>query len=156
MKNLTRHYEPKLFIAFISAIISTITIYLFGLSFVNHPYAWIIPSLFIATILFLKPIWLCLKSLNIYSWLIITFLMLGVTIISWGNIRTASEGALMTLPMILFYLYWSQINNPFIVKNDTQSNKYLFYTDVFFISFAFLISGLITLIIDFNNIDLRG
>lgn len=62
----------------------------------------------------------------------------------------------MTLPLILFYLYWSQESSSFLAKNEIVCRKHLFYLDIFLISTAFLIAGLFMLILDFNNTDLRG
>ncbi|WP_419421610.1 hypothetical protein ACNVED_16670 (plasmid) [Legionella sp. D16C41] len=151
------NYESKMFFAFISTIISTILVFQGGwLSFISYIQPWIFPALVIMGIIFIRSIWACLKSFNVYTWLIIAFYLSGVITIEWGSMSMPFEGLFMTLPLILFYLYWSQKNSAFLTTKEMVSRKHLFYLDIFLISTAFLVAGLLMLIIDFNNTDLRG
>lgn len=150
-------YESKMFLAFISAIISTVLVFQGGwLSFISYIQPWIFPASVITGLLFIKPIWTLLKSFNVYTWLILAFYLSGVTAIEWDSMSMPFEGLFMTLPLILFYLYWSQKNSTFLTTKETVTRKHLFYLDTFLISTAFLIAGLLMLVLDFNNTDLRG
>jgi hypothetical protein len=108
-------------------------------------------------LIFIKPIWKTLKNFNAFSWATLLLYLLGTTVIERGSRSIPFEGVIMTLPLLFFYLYWSQENSIFLKQNKLiESRLSASQLDVFLMSASVLISSFIMLVINSNNTDLRG
>ena len=150
-------------LAFIFALIGTFFMInsplysLFEMRYLNEE---IILSLTILIlIIFSKRIAKGMKKLNRYSWLIIIFYLSGTLTMEslTYNSSVHFEGIYITLPIVLAFIYWSQKTSNILFMSGSKTKKSdRFKIDLFLITTSFLLAGLLSLIMDLNNIDLRG
>ncbi|WP_173238634.1 hypothetical protein [Legionella antarctica] len=63
----------------------------------------------------------------------------------------------MTLPLVLAFIYWSQKNNDLLLLTGSEIKKTDgFKMDLFLITTSFVLAGLLSLMMDLKNVDLRG
>lgn len=122
----------------------------------------ILPVLFIIIIIILifnRKTGGILKQINRYTWLIIICYLSGILAMEYQSykISVPFEGVFMTLPLVLFFIYWSQKNNKLLLLNGSEiTKKDEFKIDLFLITTSFLLAGFVSLLMDFNNSDLRA
>ncbi|MBA2650359.1 MAG: hypothetical protein H0U75_12355 [Legionella sp.] len=114
--------------------------------------------LLILAALFPKKIMYGLEHINPYSWLIISFYLVGTLVIEYKTYSYSIPftGILFTGPLIVAFIYFSQKNYKLLLKNGSLSKKDRFKIDLFLMTTAFLLSGCILLIVQINNIDFRS
>lgn len=98
-----------------------------------------------------------MKHLNAFSWLIIlTFFVASFLMEYFSNSRSL-EGFIITLPLIIATVYWSENSAYLLKKTDFQLTRgEVFRRDLFLIFFSFIASGLLSLLFQYNNSDMRG
>ncbi|MBA2649177.1 MAG: hypothetical protein H0U75_06170 [Legionella sp.] len=114
--------------------------------------------LLILAALFPKKIMYGLKQINPYSWLIIIFYLLGTLVMEYKTYSYSFPftGILLTSPLIVTFIYFSQKNYKLLLKNGLLSKKDGFKIDLLLMSTAFLLSGCVLLIVQLNNSDFRS
>ena len=96
-------------------------------------------------------------SLNIFSWaILVTFLCASLVMQVYPS-GFSFEGPLLALPVICLIMYWSEKEVRFLKENDsdlTSLNK--FQRNFFITAYSMNIGNLISLLLQYNNSDVRG
>lgn len=108
--------------------------------------------------LFPKKIIHGLKNLNLYSWLIIIFYILGTLMMEYKTYSYSINfiGIVSTSPLIVTFVYFSQKNNTLLLKERLLSKKDRFKMDLFLLTTSFLLAGCVLLIVQLDNSDFRS
>lgn len=96
-------------------------------------------------------------NLNKYSWsILITFLCATFSMLH-HTANISLEDFVQTFPLILIAIYYSEKLAPLINQPDYSLKKsQLFARDLFILSFSFLLGCLLSLILSYNNSDVKG
>jgi len=100
-----------------------------------------------------------LNKINRYSWLIIACYLSGALSVEYYTYQSGVhfEGLFMTLPLALAFIYWSQKNNNLLLLTGSEIKKTDgFKMDLFLITTSFVLAVFLSLMMDLNNVDLRG
>ena len=98
-----------------------------------------------------------LKNLNKYSWLILITFIFAVIAMSYQTTNIFFNGFIQTLPLIIFFVFWSEKSAQLIKQTDSNLKKaQLFNRDTFILSFSFLLGCLISLLFTYDNSDAKG
>ncbi|MGC1181354.1 MAG: hypothetical protein WA877_00195 [Legionella sp.] len=98
------------------------------------------------------------KSINPLSLCLFGFYTLFVLLNAFAGVITVLD-ILITFPLIWSISVWSNKSSHLIFIKDTpekQNKKDEFWWDLFFIFYGFIISVLISFVIQYSNVDLRG
>ncbi|RUR19100.1 hypothetical protein ELY21_06165 [Legionella sp. km535] len=98
-----------------------------------------------------------LRNLNIYSWSLLIAFISAAYAMNYHTANISLTDFFQTLPLIIIAVYCCEklaplINQP---ESDLKKSK-LFARDLFILSFSFLFACLISLIISYNNSDVKG
>ncbi len=98
-----------------------------------------------------------IKNINKYSLLILITYIFAVIAMSYQTINTFFNGFIQTLPLIIFFVFWSEKSAQLIKQTDSNLKKaQLFNRDTFILSFSFLLGCLISLLFAYDNSDAKG
>ena len=92
--------------------------------------------------------------LNKYSLFLITIYFLVVVVMGYHSNVMQWEGLFISAPFILPFVFWSQFRTR--PKTEEEDQFTAFYQDFFNISYSFLIGELLSILMQYNNSDVRG
>jgi hypothetical protein len=95
-------------------------------------------------------------KINVFS-LVIAFLFLGSIFSVQYNSGGILKESLYGLPLCALFIMWSQRAYGLIIANELkQGIKDIFMRDTFLINYSFYFSSILSIIIQYNNVDLMG
>lgn len=94
---------------------------------------------------------------NPFSWLLISAYILACYVMEYFSPRILWEGIILSAPLIMAIVYWSE-NTAHLIREDTTSllKEQIFYRDLFLLTYSYLIGFLFSLLFQYNNSDARG
>jgi hypothetical protein len=97
------------------------------------------------------------KKLSKHSWLLIIAFICASMAMQYDTGHITFEGFYLSLPIVFFMVYWTEQTVFLVRMKDCQLTKQdSFKRDLFIISYSFLLAGLLSLLFQFNNADVRG
>ncbi|HVT62844.1 MAG TPA: hypothetical protein VHD33_05075 [Legionellaceae bacterium] len=98
-----------------------------------------------------------LENLNKYSWCILIAFICAASVMQYHVAHVSFEGFLQTLPLIVLAVFWCEKSASLINQPEEHINKTeLFIRDSFILSYSFLLAGLLSLILAYDNSDVKG
>lgn len=119
----------------------------------------VILTIIIVAIIFSNKLTRGLREINRYSWLIIGCYLSATLAIEYQTYKFSVpfEGMLMTAPLVIAFIFWSQKNNKLLCLRKSEITKIDgFKIDIFLITTSFLLAGCFSLIVGLDNSDLRA
>lgn len=95
-------------------------------------------------------------QLNRYSIAFIGVYFAAVFVMLYGSATNWSEGIIMTLPLIIMIVVWSELLTTRLSYKRSVSTADSFQRDFFIISYATLFAVMVSLLGEHNNTDAKG
>lgn len=97
------------------------------------------------------------NNVNVFSLVITILYISSIFSVQYQSGASLIEDLLFGIPVYAIFLIWSQRSSRLIYENELSENiKVIFARDIFLISYSFYFSSLISLILQYQNVDLRG
>lgn len=97
------------------------------------------------------------KYLNGLTWLIIVAFIAAIFTMVYFSPSILWEGIVISIPLIVIALFWSEKTGYLIKKEDDQlTKKEMFLQDLFLITYSFFLAVLFSLLFQYNNSDVKG
>lgn len=94
---------------------------------------------------------------NKYSWIVVLVYLATVVTFEYHSSAVPWQGLYLTSPLIFIYIFWSESITPILKKDEHAINKTeSFNRDLFLINFSFILGGLVSFLVQYNNTDLAG
>ncbi len=98
-----------------------------------------------------------LKRLNGYSWSIVVAFICATFAMEYHTANISFMDFFGTLPLIITFVFWCENSTDLIKQPESNLKKTeIFNRDLFILSFSFLLAGLISLVLAFDNSDAKG